>query len=370
MATHLFHGHRTDTVEVGAKGTPAPHHTPAGESDWRGAVWRRAGEMNIRLSAVEQGGPATETVAIVHQLGVARQLASVPCPWWSYWASWFKLMPQANDALCAEACRSLALADAQLLLLESPDAAMHRVLQVRAELDRMRVPTKVRTAGGQALQRFLDAKDHGEPQARNAVSAAVLHLGEEAASTQKHWADFNSRLFGVSMWLLCGLIVLAAVALGMPSFLPLCAGSNGGAGSWCPNNQPPRGGVVTVAAIGALGGLVSTVMAVSRRPRTPVPDFVRATENGLRVPLGALVAVLGVLLLQSGIAGGAVSQFQPAQRPEVVLTWAAAFGFASILVAKLVDRKLSNFADEIDDPHAARQRAKSPQADGGGGEGG
>lgn len=341
--------------------TPSDGKRVASDAEWRGATWRRAQEMRLRLEAV-----ADASGAIAQQLDTAQQLANTRFSRFTCWSRWLRLMPQKDDALAEEAGRSLAIADARLLLVESPEAAVRRVVVVRGELDRTRVPSKVRQTEDKALQEFLTGKHDAD--GRHTASAALLHIGIAAATTQKHWADFNSRLFGVSLWMVGGVLALCGVTMGLPSFLPLCGPSGGG--DWCAGNVPSRGGVTAVVVVGALGGLVSTVMALSRRPRTPVPDFVRATENGLRVPLGALVAVLGVLLLQSGIVSGAVSQFQPTRRPEAVLIWAAAFGFASILFAKLVDRKLTSVAEELDNPPhtpAATKRTSETGGDPAGG---
>jgi hypothetical protein len=339
-----------------------PAATPRDHIGWGGTVQRRAEEVRERLAAVDEHGDADNAWLVRAanvQLDVAVELAHTPCRRWKMLFLWLTLQTQESDELCCEASRSLAKADAATLRVEPHPAAMRRVEEIRAELDELRVPTKVRQAEGKVLDDFLEpkSKSHGTDDRRD-VSRAVLHLGEEAAVTQKHWADFNARLFGVSMWLLIGLLAIGAVTAIWPWFLPLCPDSKAsGPLIWCgTDNAPLRGGVLEVAVVGALAGLVSTVMALSRHPSTSVPDFVRATESGLRIPLGALVAILGVLLLQSGVAKGAVTQFQPQDHTVGVLTWAAFFGFASILFAKLVDRRLTSMADELDNP----QRKSAP----------
>lgn len=339
----------------------------ADRADWHGVVLRDAAEVRGRLNAVP-AGDAEETAAATrtatHHLEVAERLAATTCSFGWRVFFWFTLQGQEDDELAYQASRSLTVADAEVLRVEPAASALLRAERIGAGLDDLRVPTKVRAEATRVLRDFVETPGAVQGKRRE-VSREVLRLGDEAASTQKHWADFNSRLFGVSMWLIVGLLAICIITTIVPGFLPLCASGKPG-GTWCgAGNTPMRGEVFEVAVVGALGGLLSTVMALSRHPSTAVPDFVRATESGLRVPLGALVAILGVLLLQSGLAQGAVTQFQPRNDAVGVLVWAAIFGFASILFAKLVDRRLTNLAAELDQPRSARAKPATQTDDGG-----
>ncbi|TMC47593.1 MAG: hypothetical protein E6J14_15185 [Chloroflexi bacterium] len=226
------------------------------------------------------------------------------------------------------------------------------------------MPAKVRVIEGRILDDFLSAKDEQcRTELRNAVRGAVLHISIEAAATEERWHTFENRLQGVSWWILIALGGLAAITMIWGWFLPLCAATKppSSAVAFCPGGEPHRGGVLEVAGLGALGGLVSTVMALRRRS-VSVPDYVRATESWLRLPLGALVAVLGVLVLQSGLAAGIVTHFEPQTTTMGVLTWATALGFSSLLVARLVDARVAHLAGELAAASSARSGAQDRRA--------
>jgi hypothetical protein len=105
------------------------------------------------------------------------------------------------------------------------------------------------------------------------------------------------------------------------------------------------GGDRAAIAVGALAGVVATVLPLSTATSLPGPYGLTTVQALLRVPSGCVAALLSVILLRSGLAG-----FAPAVG-NTALFYAALFGFGQTALLKLLDTQ----ADSL-------QRASAPQS--------
>jgi hypothetical protein len=88
-----------------------------------------------------------------------------------------------------------------------------------------------------------------------------------------------------------------------------------------------------VEVIGALAGFLVAI-ATLRRLTGGGPYSLRVVQAALKAPVGALTAVGGMLLLQSGIFG-----IDPVTSKAVFVGWAFVFGASQELVTRLVDKE-------------------------------
>ncbi|QPP08281.1 hypothetical protein G4Z16_19890 [Streptomyces bathyalis] len=77
----------------------------------------------------------------------------------------------------------------------------------------------------------------------------------------------------------------------------------------------------------------------------------------LRLPVGAMTAVLGILLVSGAFFPGLTSLDASAQ----IIAWAAAFGILQEPVTRAVDRTGRSFLDELTPPEAAKTRPGADQ---------
>lgn len=89
-----------------------------------------------------------------------------------------------------------------------------------------------------------------------------------------------------------------------------------------------------IAAVGALGGLISGAIALRSLRRKAAPYALPISQALLKVPMGAVLAITGVMLLQSKL----IDAMQPIPAPDV-LTYALIFGFAQQLITRLIDKR-------------------------------
>ena len=96
--------------------------------------------------------------------------------------------------------------------------------------------------------------------------------------------------------------------------------------------------LLCVIIFGLLGGLISAIPVLARPPTSPDPYGLAVYQGTLKLPLGAVFAVIGCLALQSGTLPGVTGVTSLAG----LLFWAAAFGASQQTVTRLLDARVGN----------------------------
>lgn len=212
------------------------------------------------------------------------------------------------------------------------------------------------------LTRVFDADS---PQ-RQAVAALTQDLGPdrstltvalaiEAAHGRRDSHHDRARSFRnivVAAALLVGVAVLSLVVLAVaaPTTLPMCAADS----TACLLGEGSRTlDVPVVTLVGAAAGTLSGIAALRRLRGTATPYQVPLALAALKIPTGALTAVLGLLLLRAGLAG---TTFAPTSSAGL-LGWAVVLGLAQEVVTRLADRQGELVLDTIKAPAASTPAA-------------
>jgi hypothetical protein len=149
------------------------------------------------------------------------------------------------------------------------------------------------------------------------------------------------------------LVVAAVVLVGLntllgvlgfvrPGFLPMCVERVDAPGHLvCAsgNTTPSAADVWLIQVMGAAGAVVSTVVLLVRRRPSLSPYILIGYQASIKVLLGALLAVFGVLALGAGIGEGLIGPRGQA----AVLIAAVVFGYGQQLGTRLLD----NYADHL-----------------------
>ena len=142
-----------------------------------------------------------------------------------------------------------------------------------------------------------------------------------------------------------------------PTFISLCfpAGETGLLN--CPStagaSAPSSWDVIVVALLGLLGGALATSVAIRKIEGAGTPYDVPVALAWLKVPLGAFVAILGILAVRGGFVPG-LSQLDTQDQ---ILAYALLFGFAQQLFTGVLDSKaLSLVADLPTKEHSTETR--------------
>jgi hypothetical protein len=108
--------------------------------------------------------------------------------------------------------------------------------------------------------------------------------------------------------------------------------------------------VPLIELLGALAAAVTAAFALRSLNGTATPFSLPLALAFLKIPAGALTAVLGLLLLRGGFVPGFSNLDDPAQ----IVAWAIVFGGAQQLVTRLIDSRAENVLDKVGAPGTAK----------------
>lgn len=112
--------------------------------------------------------------------------------------------------------------------------------------------------------------------------------------------------------------------------------------NYCPLGQSPSSlDVFALELAGMFGGLLSIVIPLATGERVKTPYRIFNNLLVLKILAGAATAVVGVMLIVSGV----VSQF-PIESSAAILSYAVVFGFAQQLVTGFIERRTGTLAKE------------------------
>jgi len=137
-------------------------------------------------------------------------------------------------------------------------------------------------------------------------------------------------LLGTALSLTVAWVVLALVNALWPTALPVCGKDTvclAGDGDW---------DLLEISLVGALSGLVGAAIPLTRLTTVATRYNVRAAQIALKPALGGATALIGVMLLTSGLIDDVD------QSPQAVLAYAALFGMSQQLLTTFVDRRIGD----------------------------
>ena len=223
-------------------------------------------------------------------------------------------------------------AEAELVELEPPDAMVASLPRLEAWLKEAVADKALRERYTKKLVAYMagdEKPDSGE--IRQAYQAATV------ANNDKH-ADarvFRNRLIVATSVLAALLFTMAVWHVFNTGFVSLC-GKPPGKEQICYGgvDQSGRWAVFEVLLLGAVGGMLSVAFSLGRVRHAASRYSLRGPQTFLKPVAGAATGLLGVLLVLSGLL---VSPANTSQ--EVLVSYAAVFGFAQHLLTRYVDKR-------------------------------
>jgi len=195
---------------------------------------------------------------------------------------------------------------------------------------------------------------------RNAVIAAARCELRRAARdpADQELPEHPLRLRTGAQVTVGGLLVLGILR---PRPLPLCfkptnfAVCPSGVGHVIPQNANEREvdvavrnaasswDIPIVAMVGVIAAAISAAVALRKLHGTSTPYALPVALAVLKLPTGALTAVLGLLLMRGGFVPGLSALDNPAQ----IILWAILFGYAQQLFTRLVDDRAHDVLNQV-----------------------
>ena len=198
-------------------------------------------------------------------------------------------------------------------------------------------------------RRALDRLEPATPP--SAADRAVVVDAVRAAfdaSDEAHAAAraLRNKLF-VAALVLVGLnTLLGIIGFARPGFLPMCVDRADAPGHLvCVGGGASIGpaDVWLTQVMGASGAVIATVVLLIRRRPSLSPYILIGYQALIKVLLGALLAVIGVLALGAGLGAGLIGLRGQA----AVLVAAVVFGYAQQLGTRLLDNYADRLLDQV-----------------------
>ena len=227
-----------------------------------------------------------------------------------------------------------------------------------------------------------------EPLEQDEVLSAVRAASLEARREIRRVRSFRNVLLLSALILCLGVSGLTVMGTLSPERLALCFVPDDQvvvcptASAAVPPAAQPRPGEVTPAAqqqvvidrlvrdtaspwdiplveiVGLLAAGLAGAFALRGIQGTSTPYSLPVAAAILKLPTGALTAVLGLLLMRGGFVPGLTSLDTSAQ----IIAWAIIFGYSQQLFTRLVDEQANTVLDRVDAPtHPLLMRPTDPQ---------
>jgi hypothetical protein len=168
-----------------------------------------------------------------------------------------------------------------------------------------------------------------------------------AASSKGRRESRQVRSFRNTLWATAIVLTLAAGAMALvgilePTVLPLCFSPSGHV--VCPVGDKARGwDVPLIELLGMIAAAVAAAVSLRNVRGTATPYSLPIALAVLKLPTGALTALLGILLMRGGFVPGLSALDSSAQ----ILSWAVVFGYSQQLLTQFVDKQAHSVLDNV-----------------------
>ena len=285
---------------------------------------------------------------------------------------WTQLRASSGGSSVERATGNLEAVEAHLLRLAPEEYVRGEMPSIKAYVSRYLPKNDPRRVRIEALTRGAEKRSL-LPVEREAIVAAY-----HAASSQRRRELMRVRSFRNVLLVAALLLLVVVLGLGLlgsvrPETIPLCfqPESSGGDKVVCPTGETRIGetadiddviartvsgwDIWVVMITGLVAAAVATAFALRGIRGTSTPYSLPVALALLKLPTGALTAVVGLVLMRGGFVPGLSALDSSAQ----ILSWAVVFGYAQQLVTRLVDEQAHAVLDDVGGRGAGGDRATS-----------
>jgi hypothetical protein len=330
-------------------------------------------EMRVEAARARGGLTASQEVVadgVIRCLHKARAAAFRDDPIPGRMANWWRgtLVEAAYRNMHTARAQLIDLMDANELRAEIPmvvaraNATLHRDDPRRTTVEELEAETveglrpRMRRVVGDSYEK-LDLEHAQLRSFRNILLIAALFIAVITAGT----------IVFVSLHpALMPLCFDREVATGVEPLATTVTGKN------CPTSSGDAAGpggsdILVVAALGALGGALAATLSIRNLRGTSTPYDVPVALAFLKVPLGALTAILALVAIQGDFVPGLSILDSQGQ----ILAYALVFGFAQQAFSRLLDQRAQDLLEGLPGgastepaPPGAKKLARPDQAAG------
>lgn len=196
------------------------------------------------------------------------------------------------------------------------------------------------------LRKFVDS-NHLADEAHHTLLADTLESAYFTSDAQHvRVRSFRNILLATTVLLSLFVVVVGVIGSFAPQAFALC-GSAGGASTVCPTGAAHASGgdVFLVELLGLLAAAITGAASIRKLNGTSTPYAVPIVSLALKLPIGSLTALGGLLFLRAGF-GPTITSLNQAQ----VCAYALLFGASQQLFMQFVDKQAKTVLDAATTP--------------------
>jgi hypothetical protein len=336
-----------------------------GQAEWAGLALKRLRDCPVLGYDCDEANKATHKRAAWRQVVLSRArrarhellsawVATSPSPGQDRWGEEpaeliLKATQSALQRVSAWAWLEGCYQEQAWLALHEADAQIIEVLppeELLAHADG--VLAKARSAFGaedprvKCIESLLcDAAPEGKLRPR------LAHLARETFDTldDKYAQSRGYRNRLIRLTSLASVGIAFPIIAGMMSNLDFGLPSDANAQGWR--------SVVLIMLFGSVGALVTAIPPLAKANGVRNPFSLPFFQLLLKLAMGPLFAIVGVLILQSGLISG----LQPAKHLGELLVWATLFGAAQQSVTRFIDKRVNGLLGEMPEANSSKKPA-------------
>ncbi|MFL6154095.1 MAG: hypothetical protein ACJ72B_17080 [Ornithinibacter sp.] len=305
---------------------------------WVQQVAVETDKLEMRVQAARSRGTLTEpqevvAAGVIDLVGKAKAAAlrqdPMPGRFWNWWRG--TLVEAAYREMHTARAQMVDLYDESELIAEVP----HVVARANATLHR---DDPRRLTAKELLACHPDVR---RARVRRLVGDSYEELDLEHAQLR----SFRNILLTAALFLMVIVVGTLAFVAFNPWLMPLCFKGTIPA---CPTSQgalahPQSADILVVGVLGALGGALAATLSIRNLKGTSTPYDVPVALAMLKVPMGALTAILGLVAIQGEFIPGLSELDSQGQ----ILAYALVFGFAQQALSRLLDKQAQNLLEGL-----------------------
>jgi hypothetical protein len=304
-------------------------------SAWREQALARIGEQRTLTRLLRSKTRLEDDLAGFYESAIEAHLRAVEEAANSAWRFKAAITGSAVERV---AC-NLDAVECDLLRLASPDYVREQMPSVVAHVRRHLPPADPRRVDVETLAKKPDAV-FDQSEVEKVISAV------HAASSKGRRENRQVRSFRNTLWVTAFLLAVVAAGVAVlgiarPDVLPLCFQPKT---EVCPvGTAPGAWDVPLVMLLGLIAASVAAAVSLRNVRGTATPYSLPIALAILKLPTGALTALLGILLMRGAFVPGLSNLDSSAQ----ILSWAVVFGYSQQLLTQFVDKQAHSVLDNV-----------------------
>ena len=323
---------------------------------WREGALTRAAEIEVLTEYYGHEPPQSRALLvnrIKRHIEAARKTAAGDK---AEKGRWFRLVSTLGGSQVERTASNIDAAESDLLRLAPSEYVRG---QMPSLLARVRAHLPVDDPRRIAMEELAFTAHQRE---LNVVELNMVVSTMRAANAEERREVTRVRSFRNVLYLATGLMTVALIgitllALSRPDVIPLCftptnkvvcATSEVRVAGNQPTDpvvreQADAWDILTVEILGLVAALVAAAIALRNIRGTTTPYSLPVALTLLKLPTGAITAILGLLLMRGGFVPGLSALDSPAQ----ILSWAVIFGYSQQVFTRFADERAHAVLDQV-----------------------